>query len=94
MTGRDLSSRAAPPAVIVWHRFIETKRIEKPFLVSVVPAHHRPLLALITSTPVNHGSRTTSTDFCNKIGQEQTSLRLLGHRERWQHPLRGLGRAR
>jgi hypothetical protein len=28
---------------------------------------------LITSSPVNHGSQTTSTDFRNKIGHEQTS---------------------
>jgi hypothetical protein len=26
---------------------------------------------LITSSPVNHGSQTTSTDFRNKIGQKQ-----------------------
>jgi len=45
-----------------------------------VPAHHRPLLALITSTPVNHGSQTTSTDFCNKIGHEQTLCLNLKYR--------------
>jgi hypothetical protein len=28
---------------------------------------------LITSSPVNHGSQTTSTDFRNKIGHKQTS---------------------
>jgi hypothetical protein len=28
---------------------------------------------LIASSPVNHGSRITSTDFCNKIGQLETS---------------------
>jgi hypothetical protein len=28
--------------VIVWHRLVETKRIEKLLLVSVVPTHHRP----------------------------------------------------
>jgi hypothetical protein len=57
--------------VIVWHRFIETKRIEKLLLVSVVPTHHRPPPPLITSKPVNHGSRSTSTDFCNNIGPER-----------------------
>ncbi|MGD0421786.1 MAG: hypothetical protein ABSA68_19770, partial [Xanthobacteraceae bacterium] len=30
--------------------------------------HHCPLPPLIASSPVNHGSRITSTDFCNKIG--------------------------
>ena len=73
MDPRQIENRSdRPNKVIVWHRFIETKRIEKMFLVSVVPSHHRPLLALITSTPVNHGSQTTSTDFCNKIGQKRT----------------------
>jgi hypothetical protein len=33
---------------------------------------------LITSAPVNHGSQTTSTDFCNKIGP----LRQLLQRKR------------
>jgi hypothetical protein len=28
---------------------------------------------LITSAPVNHGSQTTSTDFCNKIGPSRHS---------------------
>jgi hypothetical protein len=41
-------------------------------LVSVEPPHHRPPPPLITSSPVNHGSQTTSTDFRNKIGQEPT----------------------
>ncbi|MGD0421777.1 MAG: hypothetical protein ABSA68_19725, partial [Xanthobacteraceae bacterium] len=36
--------------------------------------HHCPLPPLIASSPVNHGSRITSTDFCNKIGHERTSL--------------------
>ena len=34
----------------------------------------------ITSTPVNHGSQPTSTDFCNKIGQLLTrALQQNGH---------------
>jgi uncharacterized 2Fe-2S/4Fe-4S cluster protein (DUF4445 family) len=28
--------------------------------------------AICHMPPVNHGSRTTSTDFCSKIGQKQT----------------------
>jgi hypothetical protein len=38
--------------VIVRHDLIETKRIEKLLLVSVVPPHHRPPLPSITSAPV------------------------------------------
>jgi hypothetical protein len=38
-------------------------------LVSVQPSHHHPPPPLITPSPVNHGSRITSTNFCNKIGQ-------------------------
>jgi hypothetical protein len=40
-------------------------------LVSLEPSHHRLLPNPITSSPVNHGPRQTSTDFCNKIGPER-----------------------
>jgi hypothetical protein len=35
-----------------------------------VPPHHRSPPPLITSAPVNHGSRQSSTDFYNKIGHQ------------------------
>jgi hypothetical protein len=37
-------------------------------LVPIELPHHRPPPSSITSSPVNHGPRQTSTDFCNKIG--------------------------
>jgi hypothetical protein len=39
---------------------------------------------LITLTPVNQGSQTTSTDFCNKIGHQRTDA--------LQHDRRGANR--
>jgi hypothetical protein len=54
--------------VIVRHHLVEAKWIKKMLLVSLEPSHHRLPPNPITSSPVNHGPRQTSTDFCNKIG--------------------------
>src|SRR5260370_40995842 len=59
--------------MIVWHRLIEAKRIEKLFLVVIEPPHHGPLPSRIASQRRNHQPKKPATDFCNKIGHKQTS---------------------
>ena len=55
--------------VIAWHRLIEAERIEKLTLILIEPPHHRkPPSCRVALRAVNHGSRPTATDFCNKIG--------------------------
>ena len=52
---------------------VEVERIEELPLARVAPPHHRPSPSMITLMRRNHASRPTSTEFCNKIRQEQTS---------------------
>jgi hypothetical protein len=58
--------RGSVSKVIVRRHLIEAKSTEKPLLISVVPPYHRQPTPLIASSPANHGSRTTATDFCKK----------------------------
>src|SRR5262249_29044529 len=58
--------------VIVRHRLIETKRIEKLLLVVPQPPHHRPLPSRIASQRRNHRPKKLATDFCNKICTKRT----------------------
>src|SRR5258707_529878 len=70
---RDLADR-----VIIRHRVSKAERIEKLPLIVVEPPHHRPPPQKIVLETRNHRSTKTSTDFCNKIGQERTFLEGLG----------------
>jgi hypothetical protein len=42
------------------------------------PPHHRSPPQRIVSERRNHRSQKPSTDFCNKIGQEETLATLVG----------------
>src|SRR6266487_2635731 len=63
----DLADR-----MIVRHRILEAKRIEKLFLIVIEPPHHGSLPSRIASQQRNHRPKKLATDFCNKIGQVQT----------------------
>src|SRR5438874_9559695 len=48
------------------------KLVEQLTLVTLQTAHHGSTSPRIASTQRNHASRPVSTDFCNKICQQQT----------------------
>jgi hypothetical protein len=57
--------------VIIGHCIGKAERIEKLPLIVVQPPHHcAPLQNTVPKTR-NHCSTQPSTDFCNKIGQDQ-----------------------
>jgi len=58
--------------MIVRHRFIGTKSIEKLFLVVIEPPHHGPLPSRIASQRRNHRPKKLATDFYNKIDPFRT----------------------
>src|SRR6478736_740161 len=65
--------------VIVRHHLFKAERIKQLSLVLLQPTHHGPFPPLTASTSGNHCSRKPSTDFCNKICQNQTSRCELIH---------------
>src|SRR5436190_24253529 len=60
--------------VIVRHHLFKAERIKQLSLILLQPTHHGPFPPLTASTSGNHCSRKPSTDFCNKICQERTSV--------------------
>src|ERR1700752_3781358 len=50
------------------------KLVEQLTLITLQTAHHGLTPPRFASTERNHGLRPVSTDFCNKIGQKQTSF--------------------
>src|SRR5258707_3302652 len=58
--------------VIVRHHLFKAERIKQLSLVLLQPTHHSPFPPLTASTSGNHCSRKPSTDFCNKICQQET----------------------
>src|SRR5882672_3781137 len=58
--------------MIVRNRITEVKIVEQLTLVTLQTAHHGSTSPRIASTQRNHASRQASTDFCNKICQQQT----------------------
>src|SRR6478752_4770663 len=58
--------------VIVRYHLFKAERIKQPSLVLLQPTHHGPFPPLTASTSGNHCSRKPSTDFCNKICQQET----------------------
>jgi hypothetical protein len=76
----QIESRIDPPhQVIFGDRVVKTKFVEQLTLVTLQTAHHGLTSPRFASTQRNHGSRTVSTDFCNKIFPQATSARLLDH---------------
>src|SRR5450631_4026120 len=59
--------------VIVRYHLFKAERIKQLSLILLQPTHHGSFPPLTASTSGNHCSRKPSTDFCNKICQEQTS---------------------
>ena len=57
--------------VIVRYHLFKAERIKQLSLVPLQPTHHGPFPPLTASTPGNHCSRMSSTDFCNKIGTKR-----------------------
>src|SRR5258705_939764 len=68
--------------VIVRHHLFKAERIKQLSLILLQPTHHGPFPPLTASTSGNHCSRKPSTDFCNKIPQEQTWLGRSDNRQR------------
>ena len=58
--------------MIVRHHLFKAERIKQLSLVLLQPTHHGPFPPLTASTSGNHCSRKPSTDFCNKICQQET----------------------
>src|SRR6266481_4589847 len=58
--------------VIVRHHLFKAERIKQLLLIPLQPTHHGPFPPLTASTSGNHCSRKPSTDFCNKICQQET----------------------
>src|SRR3954447_24865853 len=54
------------------YRLAKMKLVEQLTLVTLQTAHHGSTSPRFASTQRNHGSLPASTDFCNKICQEQT----------------------
>ncbi len=65
-----------PNEVIVRHRICEVKLREKLTRFALQTAHHGSTSPRFASAQRNHGSRATSTDFCNEIRQKRTSCLL------------------
>src|SRR5476651_1396776 len=69
----QIESRIDPPhQVIVRHRIFEVELVEELTLLALQTAHHGSTSPRFVSTQRNHGSRSVSTDFCNKIGTKRT----------------------
>ena len=58
-----------PNEVIDRYRIFEVELVEKLTLLALQTAHHGSTSPRFASTQRNHGSRSVSTDFCNKICQ-------------------------
>jgi hypothetical protein len=65
--------------MIFGDRVAKTKLVEQLTLVTLQTAHHESTSPRFASTQRNHASWPLSTDFCNKICQEET---LRGYPER------------
>src|SRR6476646_8890716 len=70
--GKIESSVDLPHQVIFGNGIAKTKLVEQLTLVTLQTAHHGSTSPRIASTQRNHASRPVSTDFCNKIGQQET----------------------
>jgi hypothetical protein len=64
--------------VIVRNGLIKPKRIKQLLLLALQTPHHRPLPPSSIHRRVNHASRVTAKDFCNKICQADIEL-TTGH---------------
>jgi hypothetical protein len=53
-------------------RLAKTKLVEQLTLLTLQMAHHGSTSPRFASTKRNHASRPLSTDFCNKICQQET----------------------
>src|SRR5437868_14640683 len=60
--------------MIFRNRVAKSKLVEQLTLVTLQTAHHGSTSPRFASTKRNHASRPLSTDFCNKICQQPTSL--------------------
>src|SRR6516164_10519076 len=71
---REIENCRDPPnLMVVRHYGLEVERIEQLTLLTLAPPHHRNSPSMADSPRRNHGSLCSSRQFCNKIGQEQTS---------------------
>src|SRR5437016_3513787 len=70
--GQIESSIDLPHQMIFRNRVAKSKLVEQLTLVTLQTAHHGSTSPRFASTKRNHASRPLSTDFCNKIGTEQT----------------------
>jgi len=73
--GQIESSVDLPHQMIFGDRIAKMKLVKQLTLVTLQTAHHRSTPRRFASTQRNHRSRRVSTDFCNKIGPEQTRRR-------------------
>jgi len=60
--------------MVVRNHGIEIERIEQLALILIASTHHRMPSPILASGQRNHCSGIASTDFCNKIGHEPTSV--------------------
>ena len=72
--GQIESSVDLPHQMIFGNRVAKMKLVEQLTLVTLQTAHHGSTSPRIASTQRNHASRPVSTDFCNKICQQATSI--------------------
>jgi hypothetical protein len=56
------------------HSLIEIELIKQLLLILAAPSHHRSPSPLAALERRNQYSPDGSSDFCNKIGQEQSSM--------------------
>src|SRR5215467_13774390 len=71
---REIENCRNPPnLMVVRHHGLEVERIEQLTLLTLAPPHHRNSPSMAASPRRNHGSLGSSRQFCNKIGQYQTS---------------------
>src|SRR5207344_1014594 len=70
--GQLESSVDLPHKMIFGNRVAKMKLVEQLTLVTLQTAHHGSTSPRFASTQRNHGSRSVSTDFCNKIGHKAT----------------------
>src|SRR6476659_2711854 len=69
--GQIESSVDLPHKMIFGNRVAKMKLVEQLTLVTLQTAHHGSTSPRFASTQRNHGSRSVSTDFCNKICHEE-----------------------
>src|ERR1700688_3309610 len=86
--GKIESSIDLPHQMIFGNRLAKMKLVEQLTLVTLQTAHHGSTSSRFASTQRNHGWRPVSTDFCNKIGYEETSHLLNDSAERPTGPTR------